>query len=335
MSENYQNDELELENSDDLQETAASDSIKMKGDASKVNIMAQIASMGKDDINKLSEVLSQFGPNKDYGVGDNSAKNAATIAMKPSAATGAAVKEDLEIAFEGEDLSEDFKSKATNLFEAAISARVGMEVARLEEEAEEQINEQVEALTEELTNKLNSYMDYVVEQWMTENEVAIESTLQTEINKDFMEGLRNLFQEHYIDIPTEQVDVVESLAEKVEELESMLDESISNNDELRSIIIENTISEIQQEVASGMALTQQEKFLQIAEDIEFEGDFEVYAEKLLSIKESYFSETSNQDSNIMEESYEGEELNEAVESPFKGQDPAVRRYAEAMTKSFK
>lgn len=337
MSENYQNEELEVENTEeDIQETTASDTIKTKGDASKVDIMKQLMGMAngmsKQDLNGFIATLAQFGAGKEYGVGDNSAKNVATIAMKPSAAS---MKESLDEVFEGADLSEDFKEKASTLFEAAVSTRVSLEIARLEEEAEAQINEQVEALTEELGEKINSYMDYVVEQWMTENEVAIESTLQTELSRDFIAGLHNLFKEHYINVPEEQVDVVESLAEKVEELEYRLDESISHNNELRSIIVENTISEIQHEIASGLALTQQEKFLQIAEDIEFEGDFEVYAEKLLTIKESHFSKTSVRDSNIMEESYEGEELNEGFDSPFKGHDPAVRRYAEAMSKSFK
>ena len=129
------------------------------------------------------------------------------------------VKEDLEPMFDGEDLSEEFKEKTATLFEAAVSARTSLEIARLEEEFETKLEEHVSTITEELTSKLDTYLDYAVENWMEENQVAIESALRNEIMEDFLDVLKGLFAEHYIDVPESKVDVLEALADKVETLD--------------------------------------------------------------------------------------------------------------------
>jgi hypothetical protein len=281
-------EEVEME-----EETLAASTLKpgsksVSDDKSKLGLLSSIMSaaggMSKDDLNHFAATMSQFGPNKDYGVGDNSKKNAATIAMKGKVN----VKEDIEEMFAGHDLSEEFKESVETLFEAAVSARLTLETARLEEEYELMLQEELAQFQNEVNSRLDSYLDYVVEQWMSDNEVAIESTLRNELTEEFMEGLKNLFAEHFINIPQEKVDVIEALAEKVEALEGKLDEVILENTELKGVLVESHAHEIFEGLSSDLALTQQEKFAALAEGIEFDGNLETYEKKLRIIKENYF-----------------------------------------------
>jgi AcrR family transcriptional regulator len=314
-----------------LDETLAADSIKPKGDASKVQVMATvvkaIAAMDPENLKNFMATISapDFNNAIDGGL---AAKNAATIAMKPSAASS--MKEDLDAVFDGEDLTEEFKDRASALFEAAIEVRVMTEMARLEEEYAEALEEQMVTFTEEITTKLDSYLDYVVENWLEENQVAIESTIHSELTQDFIEGLKNLFAEHYINVPNEKVDVLEAMAEKLEILESKLDEVLEENNELRGALVEEAAKDIIEDISSGLALTQKDKFVKIAEGIEFDGDLENFEKKLIVIKESYFGKGQTNQSNIMEESYEGEE-----ETSTKYVDPLVGRYVDAISKNIK
>jgi hypothetical protein len=318
------------------EETLAASTLKpgsksVSDDKSKLGLLSSIMSaaggMSKDDLNKFAATMSQFGPNKDYGVGDNSKKNAATIAMKGKVN----VKEDIEEMFAGHDLSEEFKESVETLFEAAVSARLTLETARLEEEYELMLQEELAQFQDEVNSRLDSYLDYVVEQWMSDNEVAIESTLRNELTEEFMEGLKNLFAEHFINIPQEKVDVIEALAEKVEALEGKLDEVILENTELKGVLVESHAHEIFEGLSSDLALTQQEKFAALAEGIEFDGNLETYEKKLRIIKENYFKgEASFNSSNIEEETFEGE-LTESTHHI----DPQVNRYVQAISKTVK
>jgi hypothetical protein len=298
-------------------------------------VMNVMAGMGKSDL------VNFFNPGKDWGVGDKSGHNQSSLDMKPSDATGKSapktrdampklnVKEDIEEMFNGQDLSEEFKDNVATLFEAAVSARLIAEQARLEEEYETKLQEEISLFNEELTSKLDTYLDYVVENWMKENEVAIESTLRNELAEEFMEGLKNLFAEHYISVPEEKVDVLEAMAEKVEALESKLDEAISENVELKNFVVENERQGIVESLASDLALTQQEKFSALVEGIEFDGDLDVYAKKLMIVKENYFKNEATSSSSIEEETFEGEV---AVS---KNVDPTVGRYLEAISRTVK
>jgi len=306
-------------------------------------MMGKMHNMGKSDLlNFFNATMAQFGPGKNWGVGDNSAHNQSSVDMKPSHAVSATgpktaypmpklnVKEDVEEMFNGQDLSEEFKENVSTLFEAAVSARLIAETARLEEEFDVKLQEEVEAFSEEVTSKLDTYLDYVVEQFMKENEVAVESTLRNELAEEFIDGLKNLFAEHYIDVPENKVDVLEAMAEKVAALEEKLDESITENVELKNLVLEGYRGEIFAELASDLALTQQEKFSALAEGIEFDGDLEVYANKLMVIKENYFNnEAHSYSSNIDEETFEGE----VAETKFA--DPSVNRYVQAISRTVK
>jgi hypothetical protein len=342
---------------DDMkEETDAADSLKPAARAvadpaalssSKVGMMSGVmtvmSGMDKDQqVSFFNQVMSQYGPGKTYGVGDNSEQNKSTLDMKPSLASGGGAdikmtmpqinaKEDVEAMFNNEELTEEFKEKASVLFEAAVNAKVIAEMARLEEEYTEAITEELKVFSEELTDKLDAYLDYVVENWISENEVAIESTLRNELMEEFIGGLRNLFSEHYINVPESKIDVIESLSSRVEDLESKLDEQITENNEMKVIISEVAIKEVFDELSEGLVLTQQEKFKSLAEGIEFDGDIEVYEKKLRIIKETYFNnDKKTVSSNLQEETFE-----ENIDENTKSVDPQVNRYVQALTRTVK
>lgn len=345
-----QNEKIEEVVEDTLEEgTLAADSLKpaaksVSDPKSKIeyitSMLGHMHTMKKDDLVKwYNDTMSQFGAGKDYGVGDKSAANQATVDMTggkgpktKDAMPKLSVKEDVEEMFAGEELTEEFKEKASTLFEAAVAARITLETARLEEEFDTKLEEAVTEINEELTSKLDSYLDYVVENWMEENEVAIESTLRNELMGEFIDGLKHLFAEHYMDVPEDKIDVIESLASKVEELEGKLNETIEENTEMKKAIVEVERREVLESNLEGLALSQQEKFKALAEGIEFDGDLEAYAKKLSIVKENYFATEKKAPvaTNIVEETFEGEVGTETVSV-----DPSVNRYVQAISRTIK
>ena len=239
------------------------------------------------------------------------------------------VKEDIDAIVSGEELSEDFKTKAATIFEAAVSAKVISEVNdRLQIFEDEYTKELSEAKEEYLTNmseKIDGYLNYVVEEWMEENELAVEKGIRSELVEDFMTGLKNLFQEHYIDIPEEKVDLVDDLFEKVEELETKLDESINTNVEVKKELAKFKKEEVLRSVSEELAETEKEKLTKLADGIDYEDDSQ-YQEKLEVLKENYFPKTSDAPQTISEE-VENTETEENTEEPV---DPSISRYVKAM-----
>lgn len=263
--------------------------------------------------------------------GDMSARNASSISTKPSAAS-ASMKEHIDAMFNGEELSEDFREKASTIFEAAVQARVQEEVESIEEEFAQALEEAVGDIAAELSAKLDDYMDYCVEQWMAENEVAIEHTLKSEITEEFMEGLKNLFTENYIEIPEEKLDVIEQLAHRVEELEEKLNSQIGENIELLKAIDVYTQEEVFDSVTEGLALTQVEKLRQLAEGISFD-DAESYKKKLQLVKENYFPSASSTMLNEEDAAIGNNDLSEETDVKF--QDASVKRYFSAISRTAK
>jgi hypothetical protein len=201
------------------------------------------------------------------------------------------MKEDIEAIMAGEQLSEEFKQRAAIIYEAAVTSRV-VDVAEeiiteMEESLTEQFEEAVEEIKEDLATKVDDYLNYFVEEWTKENEIAIEKGLRAEIVEDFIEGLKTLFVEHYIDIPTEKVDIVEGLTNKVEELEAQLDEQIKVAVELKKDLNEQKKIEAIYTACEGLTQTQVEKMKSLAESVEFTTE-EEFADKLTVLKESYF-----------------------------------------------
>jgi len=200
----------------------------------------------------------------------------------------AQVREDVNSMF-GDDttISEDFKAKAATIFEARVLDRVGQIQEQLESEYASVLEEAVEQIKEDLTEKVDDYLNYVVEQWMEENQIAIESGLRSEITEDFIAGLRNLFAENYINVPEDKVDLVEELAAKVEELEVKLNEEIETNIEYKKALTEAVKIQLTNEVCEGLTATQVEKIKSLAESVDFSTE-EEFTEKLETLRENYF-----------------------------------------------
>ena len=200
------------------------------------------------------------------------------------------VTDDVNALVEGEDLSEEFTSKAKTVFEAAVKSKLRSEIERIEMEKTQDFAEETEKFKSELTEKVDSYLDYVVKEWMQENELAIDRGLKGEIAEDFITGLKALFEEHYIDVPDEKYDILEGQAQKIEELEGKLNETIEKmttmNKEKSTLVREQVIAK----VSTDLAETEKEKFEGLVEDVEFT-DEDTFTEKLNTLKESYFPKT--------------------------------------------
>lgn len=204
------------------------------------------------------------------------------------------MSEHVDALLAGEELSEEFKAKATAIFEAAVKQKVAEEIAVLEEAYAASLEEEVASIQEQLSTNVDDYLNYVVEQWVSDNEVAIEAGLRTELTEDFISGLRNLFAENYIDIPEDKISVVEELGNKVEELEEKLNEEIERNVALNKMLNESKANEIFLEACDGLTDTQAEKLKSLAEGIEY-ADANEFAQKISILRENYFSTNVNSD----------------------------------------
>ena len=197
------------------------------------------------------------------------------------------VSDDVNALVDGEELSEEFKTKAATIFESAVKSKVRTELERIQEENDKVIEEMAEQTMTDLVEKVDDYMNYVVEQWMEDNQLAIERGLKGEIAEDFISGLKNLFEDHYIDVPDEKYDILEANLTKIEELEEKLNKQIEENIQLKKAKGELVKESMIADVADGMTDTETEKFQSLVEDVEF-SDEDSYKEKLQTIKESYF-----------------------------------------------
>jgi len=198
------------------------------------------------------------------------------------------LSEDINALFAGDaSISEEFKTKAATIFEARVLDRVTQIEEQVEAKYAGMLEEAVASIKDDLTEKVDDYLNYVVEQWMAENAIAIESGLRAELTEEFIAGLKNLFTEHYIDVPSEKVDLVEELATKVEQLESKLDEEIERGMSYAKALVESRKNEITREICEGLTTTQIEKIKSLAESVEFSTEDE-YKTKIETIRENYF-----------------------------------------------
>ena len=236
---------------------------------------------------------------------------------------------DVDAIFSGEGLSEEFKSNAKAIFEAAVLAKVDERAQALEEEYAQKLEEEIASINENVISKVDEYLEYVVSEWVEENKLAIDSGIRSEIAEDFMQGLKNLFQEHYIDIPEEKVDMVEELASKVEALESELDKMVTENTSLNADIGSYKKDSIVAEISEGLTEVQAAKLSQLAENIEFVSE-EDYKEKVSLTKRKYFSESK-------------EEVQETVKDQFGADDeletaslsPVMEHYVKNISKTLR
>jgi len=292
------------------------------------------------------EVVDLGGPtNQNYKSDDDSAKIDATKAAKKAVApttkpSDASAKmeevetdeqvfaEDIESLFADDStISEDFKAKASTLFEARVHDRVSQIQEAMEAEYAGMLEEAVETVKTDLTEKVDSYLNYVVEQWLEQNEIAIESGLRAELTEEFIAGLHNLFAEHYIDVPAEKVNLVDELASKVEELEGKLNEEIERSVELKKSLVESRKVEITHAVCEGLTATQVEKIKTLAESVDY-STAEEYQSKLETIRENYFPSG-------IKKAAEGqlhEQVEEASDKPVIN-DPFVAMVSQAISKT--
>jgi len=289
-------DEEEVtEEADEDEEEEMDETADMTKTELQASAMKMIKSMKKDDlVAGYKAMRASYDPAKKE-VGINTPEETKKVS------------EDVEVMFAGSDLSEDFKAKAQTIFEAAVTAKASEAINEVEVAKEAAIKEGVDAVKEELTEKVDSYLDYVVEQWMKDNEIAIEKGLKAELVEDFLGGLKNLFMEHYIDVPEEKVDVLEEQSTEIEELKSKLAEQIEANVASKKILDQFAAQEVLSQVSEGLVDTEAEKIAKLAEGVEFV-DTDQYREKLETIKESYFPKVKatggNPEDNVSEVSIE-------------------------------
>src|SRR5210317_1291592 len=215
------------------------------------------------------------------------------------------VSADVEALTKDEDLSEDFKAKASTIFEAAVKSKVSEMKKKMNASYEEKLKEEVEVQKAELAEKVDSYLNYIVEEWMKENSIAIERGIKGEIAEDFISGLKKLFEDHYIDVPDEKYNVLEDQASKIEELEKKLNEQVEKNVELNKANGEMKRQDIIDEMSSDLADTAKEKFNKLAEEVEYSNEKD-FTTKVSTIKESYFGKKVEASGNEIDEVVAGD-----------------------------
>ena len=240
------------------------------------------------------------------------------------------VEEDLTALLEGEELSEEFQNKARTIFEAAIKTKISEVKSELQEQYEKTIVEEVASVKAELAERVDAYLEYVSDEWMSENKLAVEAGLKTEMTDSFLTGMKSLFEDHYVTIPEEKYDVLNSMVEKLDEMEGKLNEQINKNVALNKRLAESTSDVILADVSEGLAVTQKDKLASLAENVEFDGE-DNYREKLVTLRNSYFP------ANPGAPKQQTENLSEGAETGH--QQPAVtgsmESYLKAISRSVK
>ena len=237
------------------------------------------------------------------------------------------VKDDVEALTSGEDMSDEFKKKAATIFEAAVKSKVTEIAKSIEKDLDEKYSKQAETDKQEIVDNVDKYLDYVSEQWMKENELAVETGLKEEITNNFMTGLKNLFEEHYIDIPDEKIDIISELQSKVEEQEEALNKEINESIETKKALVEYKKKDIFNQVTTDLVDTEIEKLKKLSDTVEFE-DEDNYRDKLNTIKENYFKKS-------VSEANDGEKETAGTNKELETTPGNVDSYVQAITKSIK
>ena len=243
---------------------------------------------------------------------------------------GVDIEADVQALFEGEELSEEFQDKARTIFETAVKTKVSEMQASLQEAYQEALVEEVVSIKEELSERLDSYLEYVADEWFQENALAVEQGLKAEITESFLDGMKGLFEEHYVTIPEEKYDVLESMVDKLDEMEGKLNEQIERNVALNRRLAESSADGVFATVAEGLADTQKEKLATLAENVEFESETD-YREKLVTLRKSYFPESAGTPStseNLSEEVSTNEVISEEV-------SPMMQAYLQTLSRAAK
>ena len=235
------------------------------------------------------------------------------------------IEEDVEALLAGEELSEDFQEKARTIFETAIKTKVAEVQEELKAQYETTLEEEVSVIKEELTSRVDAYLEYVAEEWISENQLAIEQGLKAEMTESFLTGMRSLFEEHYVNIPEEKYDVTTAMVEKLDEMEDKLNEQIKSNVALNQRLAESVADVIFSEVCEGLALSQKDKLASLAENVEFDSE-DNYREKLATLRNSYFPE------NVGAQRDTSENISESSESIAQPVTGLMESYLDTLTR---
>ena len=235
------------------------------------------------------------------------------------------VEEDIKALLEGEELSEEFQDKARTIFETAIKSKVSELKEELKKEYEQSLTEEVSSIKEEIEDRSDAYLEYVAQEWLEENQLAVEHGLKTEMTESFLTGMKSLFEDHYVSIPEEKYDVLNSMVEKLDEMEDKLNEQINKNVALTKRLSESTADVILADVSEGLAVSQKEKLATLSESVEFDSE-ETYREKLGTLRESYFPANPGTPRN------HSENLSEGTESPQAAPSGLMETYLQTMNR---
>ena len=259
-----------------------------------VNSKAGAAEAVSDELEDGQEVVSEDETTTDEVVSEEESSTEEIVAEEETTEEEVIEEEetydvdaDVQALLEGEELSEEFQDKARTIFETAIKSKVTEIKEELNESYANALVEELDTIKKGLTERVDSYLEYVADEWVQENKLAVENGLKTEMTESFLEGMKSLFEEHYVTIPEEKYDVLNSMVDKLDEMENKLNEQIERNVALNSRLAESTADVIFADVAEGLADTQKEKLASLAENVEFESESD-YREKLGTLKESYF-----------------------------------------------
>jgi len=296
-------------------------------------MVAYASQLNKDDLSQVMDSMGVpendelYNNNSRLATGDMSAKNKATIKSSN------AIKEDLALLFgDSSDLSEDFRLKVSTLFEAAVSTRVEIENARLEEEFEAKLEESYNEIKTDMMENIDSYLNYAVAEWIEENKLAVENNIRTQVTESFLTGLKGLFEDHYVEIPEDKADIVESMAERIEELEELVNETTADNIELSKIVNEKEVREISASLSEGMITTQKDKFNKLIEAVDY-SDADEFRKKANIIKESYF--TGKSEVKVVADQLINEEVEEPDVKKASNMDPTMDMYVSSLSKTIK
>jgi len=265
------------------------DSAKLK--EPKIKTVADVVNKGAKKADAMAKMSKEETEATEEVVAEEEVSTEEVVAESEETTEAYDMDEDVNALLGGEELSEEFREKAKVVFEAALNSKVKEIQDVLESQYAAQLDEAKEELKTSLQERVDAYLEYVCEEWMTENELAVEHGIKSEMTESFLSGMKSLFEEHYVTIPEDKYDVLESMVEKLDDMETKLNEQIDKNIGLNKRLAESSAQDVLTQVSSGLAETQKEKLASLAESVEFESE-EEYREKLETLKESYFSRTA-------------------------------------------
>ena len=265
------------------------DSAKLKTPGGTLKQVKDVVNKGAKSADPMKGMKEEEEVSTEATIEEEETSTEEVVAEEETAVAEYDIEEDVNALLGGEELSEDFKEKAKTIFEAAINSKVAVVKEELEAQYQEKFAEEIEAAKESLAERVDSYLEYVADEWFEENALAVEAGLKTEMTESFLEGMKGLFEEHYVSIPEDKYDVLESMVEKLDDMETKLNEQIEKNISLNGRLSEATADGILDQVSEGLAQTQKEKLASLSESVEFESEGQ-YREKLETLKESYFSD---------------------------------------------